>query len=105
MKIKKLFFAGLALAALVACDKENESGNTLKDGDAYINVKIAYSDPVTKGQAAEPPFYYGTAAEQKINNAYFIFYYADGSFCQYVKKTDLKMNSQGAGASTDKNIE
>lgn len=95
MKIKKLFFAGLALAALVACDKENESGNTLKDGDAYINVKIAYSDPVTKGQAAE----------QKINNAYFIFYYADGSFCQYVKKTDLKMNSQGAGASTDKNIE
>ena len=105
MKIKKLFFAGLALAALVACDKENESGNTLKDGDAYINVKIAYSDPVTKGQAAEPPFYYGTAAEQKINNAYFIFYYADGSFCQYVKKTDLKMTSQGAGASTDKNIE
>lgn len=105
MKIKKLFFAGLALAALVACDKENESGNTLKDGDAYINVKIAYSDPMTKGQAAEPPFYYGTAAEQKINNAYFIFYYADGSFCQYVKKTDLKMNSQGAGASTDKNIE
>lgn len=105
MKIKKLFFAGLALAALVACDKENESGNTLKDGDAYINVKIAYSDPVTKGQAAEPPFYYGTAAEQKINNAYFIFYYADGSFCQYVKKTDLKMNSQGAGTSTDKNIE
>lgn len=105
MKIKKLFFAGLALAALVACDKENESGNTLKDGDAYINVKIAYSDPVTKGQAAEPPFYYGTAAEQKINNAYFIFYYADGSFCQYVKKTDLKVNSQGAGASTDKNIE
>lgn len=105
MKIKKLFFAGLALAALVACDKENESGNTLKDGDAYINVKIAYSDPVTKGQAADPPFYYGTAAEQKINNAYFIFYYADGSFCQYVKKTDLKMNSQGAGASTDKNIE
>lgn len=105
MKIKKLFFAGLALAALVACDKENESGNTLKDGDAYINVKIAYSDPVTKGQAAEPPFYYGTAAEQKINNAYFIFYYADGSFCQYVKKTDLKMNPQGAGASTDKNIE
>ena len=105
MKIKKLLFAGLALAALVACDKENESGNTLKDGDAYINVKIAYSDPVTKGQAAEPPFYYGTAAEQKINNAYFIFYYADGSFCQYVKKTDLKMNSQGAGASTDKNIE
>ena len=105
MKIKKLFFTGLALAALVACDKENESGNTLKDGDAYINVKIAYSDPVTKGQAAEPPFYYGTAAEQKINNAYFIFYYADGSFCQYVKKTDLKMNSQGAGASTDKNIE
>ncbi len=68
-------------------------------------MKIAYSDPVTKGQAAEPPFYYGTAAEQKINNAYFIFYYADGSFCQYVKKTDLKMNSQGAGASTDKNIE
>lgn len=105
MKIKKLFFAGLALAALVACDKENESGNTLKDGDAYINVKIAYSDPVTKGQAAEPPFYYGTSAEQKINNAYFIFYYADGSFCQYVKKTDLKVNSQGAGASTDKNIE
>lgn len=105
MKIKKLFFAGLALAALVACDKENESGNTLKDGDAYINVKIAYSDPVTKGQAAEPPFYYGTAAEQKINNAYFIFYYADGSFCQYVKKTDLKMNFPGAGASTDKNIE
>lgn len=105
MKIKKLLFAGLALAAFVACDKENRPENTLKDGDAYINVKIAYSDPVTKGQAAEPPFYYGTAAEQTINNAYFIFYYADGSFCQYVKKTDLKMNSQGTDVPTDKNIE
>ena len=87
MKIKKLFFAGLALAALVACDKENESGNTLKDGDAYINVKIAYSDPVTKGQAAEPPFYYGTAAEQKINNAYFIFYYADRGLTRQQTRT------------------
>ncbi len=105
MKIKQLFTAGLALVALAACNKETATDTPLKDGDAYINVKIAYSNPTTKGTAAEPPFYYGTADEQKINNAYFIFYYADGSFCQSVKKTDLKMNVNGTGESTNDNVE
>lgn len=105
MKVKQLVTAGLALAALVACNKEKAVETPLQDGDAYINVKITYSDPATKGTATEPPFYFGTAAEQKINNAYFVFYYADGSFCQYVKKDDLTMNSNGVDRSTDKNVE
>ena len=105
MKAKQLVTAGLALAALVACNKEKAVETPLQDGDAYINVKITCSGPATKGAATEPPFYFGTAAEQKINNAYFVFYYADGSFCQYVKKDDLTMNSNGVDRSTDKNVE
>lgn len=105
MKAKQLVTAGLALAALVACNKEKAVETPLQDGDAYINVKITYSDPATKGTADNPPFFFGTADEQKINNAYFVFYYADGSFCQYVKKDDLAMNSNGVDSSTDKNVE
>lgn len=107
MKAKQLVIAGLALAALVACNKEKAVETPLMDGDAYINVKITYSDPVTKGTAANPPFYFGTAEEQAIDNAYFVFYYADGSFCQYVKKgkDELKFTSNGENASTDKNVE
>lgn len=107
MKAKQLVIAGLALAALVACNKEKAVETPLKDGDAYINVKITYSDPVTKGTAANPPFYFGTAKEQAIDNAYFVFYYADGSFCQYVKKekADLKFNPNGTNSSTDNNVE
>lgn len=107
MKTKHLAIAGLALAALVACNKEKAVETPLQDGDAYINVKINYSDPASRGTAAEPPFYYGTAAEQKINNAYFVFYHADGSYDQYVKKEDkdLTFTSNGTDASTDNNVE
>ena len=105
MKAKQLVTAGLALAALMACNKEKAVETPLQDGDAYINVKIAYSDPTTKGTAAETPFYYGTAKEQEINNAYFIFYYADGSFCQSVKKTGLTMNVKDTDKSTNDNVE
>ena len=107
MKAKQLVIAGLALAALVACNKEKAVETPLKDGDAYINVKITYSDPVTKGTADNPPFYFGTAEEQIINNAYFIFYYADGSFCQYVKKEEgeLKFDPKGTDEGTTDNVE
>ena len=108
MKAKQLVTVGLALAALVACNKEKSVETPLQDGDAYINVKISYSDPTTKGTAANPPFYFGTADEQKINNAYFIFYYADGSFCQYVKKEGSKLTFNSnvtPGTPTDKNVE
>ena len=107
MKAKQLVIAGLALAALVACNKEKAVETPLQDGDAYINVKITYSDPVTKGTAANPPFYFGTAEEQAIDNAYFVFYYADGSFCQCVKKekADLKFNPNGTNSSKDNNVE
>ena len=107
MKAKQLVIAGLALAALVACNKEKAVETPLKDGDAYINVKITYSDPVTKGTAANPPFYFGTAAEQEIDNAYFIFYYADGSFCQYVKKEkgELNFKHNGYDKGTTDNVE
>ncbi len=109
MKAKQLVIAGLALAALVACNKEKAVETPLKDGDAYINVKITYSDPVTKGTAANPPFYFGTAEEQAIDNAYFVFYYADGSFCQYVKKEkekgELKFNPKVEDKETPENVE
>ena len=51
MKANQLVTAGLALAALVACNKEKAVETPLQDGDAYINVKITYSDPATKGTA------------------------------------------------------
>ena len=105
MKTKRLAIAGFALAALVACNKEKALETPLQDGDAYINVKITYSDPTTKGTAAETPFYFGTAKEQAISSAYFVFYNADGSFYQSVKKTDLTMNANGTDGSTKNNVE
>ncbi len=107
MKAKQLVTAGLALAALMACNKEKAVETPLQDGDAYINVKITYSDPATKGTAATPPFYFGTADEQAINNAYFVFYYADGSYDQYVKKenAELTFNPNGTNSSTTENVE
>ncbi len=105
MESKHFFIAGLALLALASCGKETASEEPVFKGDkAYINVQLAYSSPQTKGTAAEPPFYYGTADENKVNGADFFFYNADGSFATHASKT-LTWTVNEEDASTSRNIE
>lgn len=104
MKAKHLIIAGMALLAFAACNKEGSIDPIFKGDKAYINVQLAYSSPETKGTATTPPFYYGTAKENEINNAHFFFYYADGSFAAHASKT-LDWKSNGLDDKTQDNIE
>ncbi len=104
MKAKHFLFAALALSALAACSKETGLDDSVFKGDkAYINVQLAYSSPQTKGSAATPAFYYGTAEENEVKSADFFFYNADGTFATHSSKT-LTWTASGTG-STDQSIE
>ena len=78
MKTKSLILAGLALVALVSCNKTPEETPVLNGGEAYLSVKIGYANPSTRGIKADPEFYYGTADENKISGSADFFFYTDG---------------------------
>ncbi len=108
MKNSKFFAAALALAAVVACNKENTTteNNVFESDEAYLNVKIAYSDASeTRGTSADPSFYYGTAVENKVESADFFFYNADGSFAMSASKDDAVWSPNGTDESTTNNVE
>lgn len=106
MKAKHLLIAGMALAAIAACNKETASDGPVFNGDkAYINVQLAYADPQTRGTGdSQNPFYYGTAEENKVNNAHFFFYTANGSFAEYANET-LDWTTNGVDDPTTDNVE
>lgn len=106
MKAKHLLIAGMALLTVAACNKETGTDEPIVKGDkAYINVQIAYSDPETRGTAdTENPFYYGTADENKVNDAHFFFYKKDGSYQAYVSEA-LDWTSKGVDKPTTDNVE
>lgn len=106
MKAKHFFIAGMALVAFASCSKETGSQDPIFNGDkAYINVQLAYADPETRGTAADPAFYYGTAEENKVNKTDFFFYNSDGSFSSYATKTLTWKDANGVDEGTTKNVE
>ncbi len=108
MRTKSLILAGLALAALVSCSKENKETPVFNGDKAYINVNIAYSDAATRGTGdATNPFYFGTSDENAVLSAHFFFYNADGSFATYASKakSEMKFTANGTDAATKNNIE
>lgn len=106
MKAKHLFIAGMALAAIAACNKEAVSDGPVFNGDkAYINVQLAYADPQTRGTGdSQNPFYYGTANENEVSNAHFFFYTANGAFAEYANET-LDWTTNGVDNPTTDNVE
>ncbi len=106
MKAKHFFIAGMALVAFASCSKETGSQDPIFKGDkAYINVQLAYADPETRGIAADPAFYYGTAEENKVNKTDFFFYNSDGSFQSYASKTLTWKDANGVDQGTTDNVE
>ena len=106
MKTKHLIIAGMALLSFAACDKETGDVDPIFKGDkAYINVQLAYADPQTRGTGdSTNPFYYGTAEENKVNNAHFFFYTANGTFAEYANET-LDWKANGVDIPTTGNVE
>ena len=106
MKNSKFFAAAFALAAVVACNKENTTteNNVFESDQAYLSVKIAYSDPSTRGTAADPSFYFGTTEENTVNTADFFFYNADGSYAMHADKDDATWDAT-TGTTTSNNVE
>ena len=105
MKTKSLILAGLALAALVSCSKENKETPVFEGDKAYINVNIVYSDAATRGTGdSTNPFWFGTAEENKAETAYFFFYNADGTFATFASK-EITWSKTDVDKATSDNIE
>ena len=108
MRTKSLILAGLALAALVSCSKENKENPVFSGDKAYINVNIAYSDAATRGTGdATNPFFFGASNENAVSGAHFFFYNADGTYATYAYKAKSAMtfDAQGVDEATDENVE
>lgn len=95
MKAKHLFFAGMALLAFCACNKESDVVRPAFQGDkAYVAVKIAFAnDAATRGtDDADKPFWYGTEDEHSIDasKTVFVFYNPDGSYSQIARASSLE---------------
>lgn len=91
MNSNKLFIAGLALAALVSCNKEtvNETPAPASKDEAYLAVSVVCADsetPSTKAVSGDH-FYYGTADENAVKSADFFFYKEDGVFFSHVSQS------------------
>jgi hypothetical protein len=71
---------GLGLGACSNDDDITTPATTAEEGEtAYLNVQIASAeDGTTRADASE--FTYGTAAEQNVANARFLFYDANGNY-------------------------
>ncbi len=94
MKANKIVIAALALAALAACSKENQTGDNGfagKGDQAYLAVEVvsSNSEAFTKanGTTTEDKFYYGTAEENVVSSADFFFYKEDGAFFSHVSQS------------------
>lgn len=103
MKIKSLLFGLLACTALVACSNEDlvgDEGNNEKplEGDAYVAVNFVM--PGGTGRALGN-FDDGTADENKVTSATFLFFNGSGQGCANPKTIDgkeLETWSDGTGS-------
>ena len=81
MKTRNLFLSLFAFAALCACNKEAQPETPAGlENDAYVTVSIvAPSSISTRGESGTTDEYYegGSAVENKVNNATFIFFKDD----------------------------
>ncbi len=110
--MKKLIFALCVCAGLCACSSDDDlissSSTSELDGSvAYLTVNLNDVGSATRA-TADGGFVYGTASEQKVNNAYFYFY--DG-YGNYMAKGSLgsvsgtASTSDPTGDTKDGNIE
>mgnify|MGYP004549504747 CR=1 FL=1 len=109
MRTDRIILAGLALTALVACNKDAAptDGGVFQADEAYMNIRIAYADKglATRGTGSDTnPFYYGTADENSVTSADFFFYNADGSYVTHVNQAATGA-ANGVDSATGDNIE
>lgn len=103
MKIKSLLFGLLACTALVACSNEDlvgDEGNNEKplEGDAYVAVNFVMPGGTSR---ALGNFDDGTADENKVTSATFLFFNGSGQGCANPKTIggkDLEAWSDGTGS-------
>ena len=108
MKTKSLILAGLAVLALVSCNKEKNESPFSEDGDnAYLSVQIAYANgAATRGEEdSTNPFYYGSAEENAVKTADFFFYMSDGAYFSHVTQAISGKGETHATTPADGNIE
>lgn len=74
MKLKQVFFAGLALCAFAACSNENEPQELNNGAPASLAIKVV--NPVTKAATAAT----GSVSESKVNDIYVAVFDAAGNF-------------------------
>lgn len=80
MKLKNLFFAGLAICTFAACSNDDEPGQ--EGGGEAATLKVGI---VTTSSKADPVTEVGTTAESTINKLEVAIFNADGTFV--VRKT------------------
>lgn len=103
MKIKSLLFGLLACTALVACSNEDlvgDEGNNEKplEGEAYVAVNFVMPGGTSR---ALGNFDDGTADENKVTSATFLFFNGSGQGCANPKTIDgkdLEAWSDGTGS-------
>ena len=111
MKTKSLILAGLAVLALVSCNKEKNESPFSENGDsAYLAVKIAYANgAATRATGTtDEGFIYGDDNENELatNKADFFFYMEDGAFFQHVTQTiETSEIHAGESATYNDNVE
>jgi hypothetical protein len=99
MKIKSLAVGMMACAALVACSNndlvDDNNGNQPLEGEAYVAVAITNPNN-TFGRATAGDEEVGTAEENKVENATFVFFDANGNHITNVKigNDELKLNEK-----------
>jgi hypothetical protein len=97
MKIKSLAVGMMACAALVACSNndlvDDNNGNQPLEGEAYVAVAITNPNN-TFGRATAGGDEVGTAEENTVNDATFVFFDANGNHITNVKigNDELKLS-------------
>ncbi len=96
--MKKLFLALCVCAGLCACSSDDDlvgstsTGNSA-EGVAFLRVNL--KDVGSSTRATSDGFAYGTADEQKVNNAYFYLYKSDGSYYAYGSAGEITGTASG----------
>lgn len=105
--MNKLLFAGMILAGMTACSKEDivsgNNGNGSETGDAYMSLSISMPSTNT-GRAGSPDMNEGTLEEQKISNLSIFIWNQDGTklTVKQIDGKDLRPNEPNNPAAPDK---
>lgn len=113
MKVNKLFLGLFVCTAFCACSNDEpevvsenvtttETPKVFTGDEAYICIRLADAGSLKRATSPEPGYEYGEADEQKVENAYFYFYDAEGNF---VSQGSAWNGGKANGADPAANIE